>query len=172
MNKLAKTIIGVLVGIIVILIVIIILQASSKNKCKDNITDNSNTSDEVKQLVGIYSYTSTNNRTGTIILNEDMTCSYSAPSKYECKWGLSDNKKEITILLNQYIIAFDSSDKIGEIHDGSDNISTCEEKLKKYTEQYDLVNPRCEYTNNTQPAKATIINGGFILNSLTYYKVG
>lgn len=176
MNKLAKTIIGVLVGVIVILLIVIILLASSKNKCKDDISDNTNTNDEIKQLVGVYSYTSQQNKSYTITLNEDMTCIYD--KRNECKWGLSEDKREIIINQATYKIAFDKCsfrDEEGGLSSIGDNSATkeeCENKLQKYKEQYIMVNPRCEYDNTSfTTLKATIINSGFILNTLTYYKV-
>ncbi len=176
MNKLAKTIIGILVGIIVILLIVIVLISSSKNKCKDDISDNTNNNDEIKQLVGVYTYTTTNNRVVTIILNEDMTCEKN--DRFECKWTLSDNKKEIVITQTTYQIVFDKcdfKDRDGGLSSISDNSATkeeCEKKLTEYKDKYIMTNPRCEYDTSIQPLKATIINSGFILNNQTYYRVG
>ena len=86
MNKLAKTIIGVLVGIIVILIVVIILLASHKSNENTDTTDNNNNYDEIKELIGVYLYTNTTNNGDNrkIELNKDMTC-YLRYDFNECK---------------------------------------------------------------------------------------
>ena len=176
MNKLAKTIIGVLAGIIIILIVVIIILATSKNNENKDISNDTN-NDEIKQLAGVYTHTTTNNSVATIILNDDMTCR--VDDRNECKWTLSEDKKEIIITQATYQIAFDKcsfKDEDGGLSSIGDSSATkeeCEKKLNEYKEKYIMVNPRCEYDTNIQPRKATIINGGFIINNkLTYYKVG
>ena len=181
MNKLAKTIIGILVGIIVVLLIIIVT-TTSKNKCKNDELYNTNTSDEIKQLLGVYHYTNPSNarQNLTLILNEDMTCKYY--EKDECKWTLSDDKKEISIHLATYRIAFDKGERInaegelsnlGGISDDSATKEECESKLLKYGQEYNLTNPRCEYvTEGFAKPTATIINGGLLINNNIYNKIG
>ena len=171
MNKLAKTIIGVLVGIIVVLIVVIIILTTNKNKEDVDISNNTN-NDEIKQLVGVYLYTNaTNDRANKKIqLNEDMTCMYLYDYN-ECKWSISD--KTITFEIARYKIDFDSdSSGIGGINDFSSTEDICKEKIVKYTEKYKLVNPRCIYDKDSNPIKATIVNSGLLIGNVMYYKIG
>ena len=177
MNKLAKTIIGVLAGIIVILIVVIILLASHKSNENTDTTDNNNNYDEIKELIGVYLYTNTtNNRDNRKIeLNKDMTC-YFRYDFNECKWTKTDNT--INFHLARYKIVYDSgtfknsNDIIANINDPSNTKEICEEKIQKYNNMYNLVNPRCEYEQDKTPIKATIVNNGLLIDTTMYNKIG
>lgn len=167
MNKMAKTIIGILVGIIVVLVIVIVILATRNNGVDEDIYQNSN---ETRDMVGIY-YSS--NNSSTLKLKDDMTCEYYGFSRYGCKWSVSG--KEITILLNQYHVDFDeSADKsLGSIGDGFESKEVCEQALEEYTKQYGLVNPRCyDDERYKHIVNVSIIDSGLLIGNKIYNKIG
>ena len=178
MNKLSKVIIGFLICIIIILAVIIIeLIVTKNNKC--GIKSKNSVKNDISQYVGVYLYTSSTNdyNNKSIQLNEDLTCKYLYDYN-TCKWKISD--KTITFDVGSYKIVFDSATfkdnvatySLGSISDPSKTLKECENKITKYSETYEMINPSCKFEKEDNPITATVVNGGLLINNHIYYKVG